>query len=89
MFKIETIKTLVLEFQPRWRVGRNASLPRTTKRRITTNLKTINNQKFQKINLHGTPTTKVLKTHSPKVVGGARERTEQREHAARQWTLQA
>ena len=36
-------------------------LPRTTKRRITTNLKSINNQKFQKIKLHGTPTTKELK----------------------------
>ena len=39
-------------------IGRNASLPCTTKRRITTNLKTINNQNFQKIKLHVTPTTK-------------------------------
>ena len=30
-------------------VGRNPSLPRTTKRRITTNLKSIKNQKCQKI----------------------------------------
>ena len=37
------------------------ALPRTTKRRITTNLKSINNQKCQKIKLHGTPTTKELK----------------------------
>ena len=39
-------------------IGRNTSLLRTTKRRITTNLKPINNQKCQKIKLHGTPTTK-------------------------------
>ena len=36
-------------------------LPQTTKRRITTNLKTINNQKCQKIKLHGTPTITELK----------------------------
>ena len=41
-------------------VGRNPLLPCTTKRRITTNLKSINNQKRQKIKLHGTPTTKEL-----------------------------
>ena len=39
-------------------VGRNTSLPHTIKRRITTNLKTINNQNCQKIKLHGTLTTK-------------------------------
>ena len=44
--------------------GRNPSLPHTTKRRITTNLKSINNQKCQKIKLHGTPTTKELKKQS-------------------------
>ena len=42
-------------------IGRNLSLPPTTKRRITTNLKSINNQKCQKIKLHRTPTTKELK----------------------------
>ena len=42
-------------------VGRDPSLLRTTKRRITTNVKLINNQKHQKIKLHGTPTTKELK----------------------------
>ena len=42
-------------------IGRNPSLPRTTKRRITTNLKSINNQKCHKIKLYGTPTTKELK----------------------------
>ena len=48
-------------------VGRNASFPRTTKRRRTTNLKSINNQKGQKTKtakLHGTPTTKKLKKKS-------------------------
>ena len=38
--------------------GRNTSLLCTAKRRITTNLKIINNQNFQKIKLHGTLTTK-------------------------------
>ena len=45
-------------------VGRNPSLPHTTKGRITTNLKSINNQKCQKIKLHGTPTAKKLKKKS-------------------------
>ena len=40
-------------------IGRNPLLPRPTKRRITTNLKSINNQKRQKIKLHGTLTTKI------------------------------
>ena len=39
-------------------------LPCTTKRRKTTNLKSINNQKCQKIKLHGAPTTKELKKQS-------------------------
>ena len=39
-------------------VGSNASLPHTTKRKITTNLKRINSQNCQKIKLHGTLTTK-------------------------------
>ena len=39
-------------------VGGNPSLPCTTKRRITTNIKSINNQKCQKIKPHGTPITK-------------------------------
>ena len=45
-------------------VNTNPSLPHTTKRRITTNVKLINNQKCQKIKLHGTPTTKELKKKS-------------------------
>ena len=52
-------------------VGRNALLPYTTKRRITTNFKTIKNRKCQKIKVHGTLTTKELKKHSPRLVGGA------------------
>ena len=47
------------------------------KRRITTNLKTINNQKCQKIKLHGTPTTKGLKkqsTRPTRPVGGKQGR---------------
>ena len=38
-------------------VGRNTSLPHITKR-ITTNLKTKNNQNCQKIKLHGSLTTR-------------------------------
>ena len=40
-----------------------------TKRNITTNLKTINNQNCPKIKLHGTLTTKELKKHSSRWVG--------------------
>ena len=47
-------------------VGRNPSLPPTTKRRKTTNLKSINNQKCQKIKLHGTLTTMELKKQTEK-----------------------
>ena len=54
-------------------IGRNASLPHTNKRRITTNLKTINKQKCQKIKLHGTPTTKELKKHSSRLVEEGRD----------------
>ena len=42
-------------------VGREPSLPRTAKRRTTTNLKSINNQKHQKVKLHRILTTKELK----------------------------
>ena len=79
-------------------VGRNALLPVTTKRRIANNLKTINNQNFQKIKLHGTSATKELKKHSPRLVGegqqsvddkGQAKRGWLRGPAARQWTSQA
>ena len=46
-------------------------LPHTTKRRITTYLKTINNQNCQKIKLHETPATKELKKNSSRPVGEA------------------
>ena len=53
-------------------IGRYALLPRTTKRRITTNLKTKINQNCQKIKLYGSLTTKELKKkHSSRWVGGA------------------
>ena len=52
-------------------VGRNPSLPPTTKRKITTNLKSINNQKCKKINLHGTPTTSELKIQSTRTTTGS------------------
>ena len=45
-------------------IGRNPSLLHTTKRRITTNLKSMNHQKCQKIKLHGAPTTRELKKQS-------------------------
>ena len=51
-------------------VGRYASLLRITKRRITTHLKTKNNQNCQKIELHGSLATKELKKHSSGLVGG-------------------
>ena len=45
-------------------IGRNPSLLHTTKKRITTNLKSKNNQECQKIKLHGNLTTMELKKHS-------------------------
>ena len=56
-------------------VGRNPSLPHTTQRRITTNLKSINNQKCQKIKLHGTLTTKELKKKSTRTTKPVRWQT--------------
>ena len=47
-------------------VGRKASFPHTTKRRTTINLKTVNNQKCQKIKLHGAPTNKELNSQTEK-----------------------
>ena len=53
-------------------VDRYALLPRTTKRRITTNLKTKRNQNCQKIKLYGNLITKELKKKHPfRLVGGA------------------
>ena len=52
-------------------IGRKPLLSHKTKRRITTNLKTKNNQNYQKIKLHASPTTKELKKHSPRLVGAA------------------
>ena len=58
-------------------LGRDPSLPPTTKRRITTNLKSINNQKCQKIKLHGTLTTKELKKKSTRTTRPVRWYTSQ------------
>ena len=53
-------------------IGRYSLLPCTTQRRLTTSLKTKNNQNCQKIELCGSPTTKVLNTkYSSRLVGGA------------------
>ena len=52
-------------------IGRYSLLPDTNKRRKTTNIKTKNNQKFQKIKLYGNPATKELKKkHSPRLAEG-------------------
>ena len=44
--------------------------PCRTKRRTTTTLKTKINQNCQKIELHGSPTTKDLKKNSSSLIGG-------------------
>ena len=52
-------------------LGRNVSLPCTTKRRITTNLKTNTNRTARKIKVHESLTTKDLKKkHSARLVRG-------------------
>ena len=51
--------------------------------KITTNLKTINNQKCQKIKLHGTPTAKELKKKFQRDQWVASQ--EERERTARRW----
>ena len=53
-------------------------LPPTTKRRITTNLKSINNQKCQKIKLHGTLTTMELKKQSDRTTRWVRHQMERK-----------
>ena len=53
------------------KIGKYTVPPRTIKRRKTTNLKTKNNQNWQKIELYGSLTTKELKKkHSSRPVGG-------------------
>ena len=55
-------------------IGRHASPPHTTIRRITTNLKAKYSQNCQKIELHGSPTIKDLKKkYSSRQVGGERQ----------------
>ena len=63
-------------------IGRYTLPPRTTKRRTTTNLKTKNNQNYQKIELYGSPTTKELnKKFSSRLVGGAKMGSQGKEDA--------
>ena len=50
-------------------IGRHTVPPCTTKR-TKTNLKTKTNHNWQKIELYGSPTTKELKKHSSRPVGG-------------------
>ena len=59
-------------------IGRHPLLPHTPKRRMTTNLKSINNQKCQNIKLHETLTTKELKKKSTRIT-----------RPVRQWTRRA
>ena len=54
-------------------VGRNTLLSGTTKKRITTNLKAVDNQNCQNSNLHGTQTTKELNKNSSRVVSCDKE----------------
>ena len=51
-------------------IGRHTLPPCTTKTRTTTNLKTKNNQNFQKIEPYGSLTTEELKKHIPRLIGG-------------------
>ena len=77
-------------------------LPCTTKRRITINLESINNQKFQKIKLHGTLITQELKKQSTRPTRAVRQADEptarwrkvqaglaewETETQSRQWTM--
>ena len=63
-------------------ISRNTLFPFTTKRRITTNLRTLNSQNFQEIKLHGTPTTNKLNKHSSSPVGGMEMAAKLRGHVA-------
>ena len=66
-----TVNIKSRNFWPNGDVGRYTLLPLTTKR-LTTKLKTKNNQNCQKIQLYGSLTTKELKKkHSSRLVGGA------------------
>ena len=68
-------------------MGRYTLSPCIPKIRTTTNLKTKNNQNFQKIKLYGSPTIKELeKKHSSRLVGGAETgRLEWRERQGGGW----
>ena len=92
VFTVRGLRALIVESSGLDGVAcRNASLPHTTKRRITTHLKTMNNQKCQKIKLHGSPTARELKKQSPRLGRGVDGRwaAEQRGHEAGRKTAQA
>ena len=63
-------------------IDRNVSLPHTTKIRVTTNLKTINNQNCQNIKLHGTLTIKELMKYLSRCVGGTEMGSQQRKRTS-------
>ena len=69
-------------------IGRNPLLPRTTKRRITTDLKSISNQKYQKTKLRGTATSKELKKKSVRTTKLVMRLGQLRKTQARCWTRQ-
>ena len=61
----------------------------TTKTRTTTNLKTKNNQNCQKIDLHGSLTTRELKKkHSSRLVGGKERGNQSRRGGAAKQQLE-
>ena len=66
-------------------VGRNPSLPCITRRRIATNLKSINNQKCQKIKLHGTLTPMELNKQSTRTTRPVRQQMERNHGEAVDW----
>ena len=65
-------------------VGRNVSLPCTTKT-ITTILKAKNNQNCQKMKLYESPTTKELKKHSSRLVRGVETGSQSERTCSARW----
>ena len=76
MVKHNGMKILWLRSGQDGGVGRNPLLPRTTKRRKTTSLKSVNSHKCQKIKLHGTPTTMELKKQSKRTTRPIKQPTD-------------
>ena len=57
--------------QPRWKHTYKSFVSSYNQKKDNSQFKTINNQKCQKIKLHGILTTQELKKHSSRPVGGA------------------